>query len=319
MNGSGVNRSNGHALSWQRGGQHLALAAAYGAVYEVARHLSFPQWMLTAGLRLTCLLLLPTRYWPALALGEGIPLLEVAGLNMERFGVAWAVSEAVPMVVLWMALMKPLLGRWSVLDGRGQVRMSLILVAALGVAAITAVATMLTALTAIIHTPTGAWPDPKTGFVGYLCAYFLGAYLGALTLAPTVLALHERFRSLGGKPLSLADLWRSPLLRGTLAWVLPTLAVLSWLAMNAGHEGLRQAASFALVVPVPIMAWRHGWHGASVGGMCASIALAVVAPGPLADAATIQVEAVLALVVSGSLLIGVRAHAMSGALRSERS
>jgi glucose-6-phosphate-specific signal transduction histidine kinase len=317
--GSGVNRSNGHALSWQRWGQHLALAAAYGAVYEVARHLSFPQWMLTAGLRLGCLFLLPTRFWPALALGEGIPLLEVAALNVERFGFAWAVSEAVPMVVLWMALMKPLLDRWSIHDERGQVRMNLILVAALGVAAITAVATMLTALTAIIHTPTGAWPDPNTGFVGYLCAYFLGAYLGALTLTPTVLALHERFRGLGGKPLTFSLVWRSPLLRDTLGWVLPVLAVLSWLTMDAGHEGLRQVARFALVLPVLVMAWRHGWHGASVGGMCASIALAVVAPGPLADAATIQVEAVLALVVSGSLLVAVRVPAMNRALRSERS
>lgn len=319
MNGSEVNRSSEHALSWQRWGQHLALAAAYGAMYEVARHLSFPQWMLTAGLRLACLLLLPTRFWPALALGEGIPLLEVAALNVPRFGFAWAVSEAVPMVVLWMALMKPLLGRWAVHDARGHIRMSLILVAALGSAAITAVATMLTALTAIIHTPTGAWPDPNTGFVGYLCAYFLGAYLGALTLTPTVLALHERFRALGGKPVTVSRIWRSSLLRDTLAWVLPSLVVLAWLTMDAGQEGLRQAARFALVAPVLVMAWRHGWHGASVGGMCASIALAVVAPGPLADAATIQVEAVLALVVSGSLLVGVRAPAMNRALHTERS
>src|ERR1700754_237933 len=44
-------------------GQNLALAAAYSALYEVARYLSFPQWMLTSGLRLAFLLLLPTRFW----------------------------------------------------------------------------------------------------------------------------------------------------------------------------------------------------------------------------------------------------------------
>lgn len=86
----------------------MAIAAAYGAAYEFARHLSFPQWMITAGLRLACLFLLPLRYWPALALGEGSPLLETSLLCVSDLGIPWAISESVPMVVLWMALMKPL-------------------------------------------------------------------------------------------------------------------------------------------------------------------------------------------------------------------
>lgn len=303
---------------WQRWGQHLAIAGAYGALYEVARHLSFPQWMLTAGLRLAALLLLPTRYWPALALGEGLPLLENAVLLAPDMGVAWAVSESVPMVVLWMALLQPLRRRWSLHDVQGHVRMKLVLGSAMGVAVITAAATLLTALAAILATPTGEWPDPNTGWTGYFLAYTLGAYLGALTLTPTILALHERFLALGDRPLTVASIWHSALFRDFLSWLLPATVAMTWLAVSAHDDGFRQAARLALIAPVVAMAWRHGWHGTAVGGMAASIALAITAPGALADPATLQAQSILALVVSGSLLVGLRAPVARTAARESR-
>lgn len=309
--GTHVNGIEGTATTrsaelWERWGHHLAIAAAYAAVYEVARHLSFPQWMATAGLRLACLLLMPVRYWPALAVGEGVPLIETAALCAPDLGAAWALSECVPMILLWMALLKPMRRRWSLHDARGRLRMAVILSAALGTAIITAVATLLTTLTAIIHSPTGAWPDPDTGWVGYLFAYLLGAYLGALTLTPAVLALRERYRALGSTPLTLRRVWRSALLRDVLGWVLPILAVMTWLAVRTHDDALRQAARIALIFPVLGLAWRHGWHGTAVGGMTASVALAATAPDLMADPATLQVQAILALVLSGTLLVGVR-------------
>ncbi|UPG92623.1 MASE1 domain-containing protein [Luteibacter aegosomatissinici] len=306
---------------WQWG-QHLAIAAAYGAVYEIARHLSFPQWMLTSGLRLAALLLLPIRYWPALALGEGLPLLEDSVANAHDMGLPWAISASVPMVVLWMAALKPMRRRWSAYDERGGVRLPLILAAALVTAVITAIATLLTALAAILQTPTGAWPDPATGPMGYFLAYSLGAYLGALTLTPTILALHERFRSLRGQPLTVAGIVRSPLFKDVVAWLLPTLAALLWVSLETHDDFVRQAARLALLLPVLAMAVRHGWHGTAIGGMAASVALAVDAavtsPGLLAEASTIRVEAVLALVISGSLLVGYRVPAARAAASAQR-
>jgi glucose-6-phosphate-specific signal transduction histidine kinase len=304
-------------------GQNLALAAAYSALYEVARYLSFPQWMLTSGLRLAFLLLLPTRFWPALALGEGLPLLENAVFLEPAMGMPWAISESVPMVVLWMALLKPLLQRWAIHDAQGRLHMPVMLGAALGVAIITAGATLLTALAAILNTPTGEWPDPSTAWPGYFLAYTLGSYLGALTLTPTVLALHERFLALGGQPVNVARIWHSALLRDVLAWVLPTLATLTWIAVHTHDVGLQQVARLALIAPVLVLAWRHGWHGTSIGGMAASVALAITAPGSLADPATLRVQAVLALVVSGGLLVGAwasaRARTKDVATRAARS
>ncbi|QWT19103.1 MASE1 domain-containing protein [Bacillus sp. NP157] len=311
MNGGSTKHWATHATYWQRWGRHLAVAAAYGATYELARYVSFPQWMLTAGLRLAALLLLPVRYWPALALGEALPLLESAAIHEPDLGLPWAVSASVPMVVLWMALLKPLTRRWSLHDERGQVRMPLILGAALGSAFITSAATLLTAFSAILNTPTGAWPDPSTGPAGYFLAYTLGAFLGALTLTPVVLAMHERFRALGGKPLSWRVIWRSPLLRDLLGWALPAAAALTLIAVTTHDDGVRQAARLFLIAPTLGLAWRHGWHGTAVGGMAASIALALTASGLLVDPATLQAQSILALAVSGALLTRAKARTMA--------
>lgn len=315
MKGSTTTQRMAHTFHWSRWGQHLAIAAVYAACYELTLYFSFPQWLCTAGLRLACLLLLPVRFWPALVLGEGLPLLENALLCAPRFGAPWAVAQAVPMVVLWMALLKPMRRRWSLYDARGDVRMSMILWAALGTAMITALSTTVRLILALQHTP-GKWPDIVPA--DYFFAYLLGAYLGALTLTPLILALRERFRRLQGAPLTSTVVWRSPLLRDTLCWVLPVLMALVWLAMATHHDGVRLAAQLALMVPVIGLAWRHDWHGTAVGGMVASVALAITA-NDLLDPATLRVQVLLSLMLSIALWIGARALRRSPSLTAPAS
>ncbi|HEY4145411.1 MASE1 domain-containing protein [Pinirhizobacter sp.] len=296
-------------------GQHVAIAAAYGVIYQLALHVSFPQFLLTTGLRLACLLLLPVRYWPAIALGEGLPLVENAILCAGKFGIPWAILASVPTVALWMPLLKPLRQRWPLHDPDGHLRMPMILAATLGAAVITAAITTVTLIAALLHTP-GKWPDLSP--VDFFFAYLLGAYLGALTLTPVILALHERFRALHDARLSIAVIWHSALFRDVLWWVLPALAAMAWLAITTQDDVVRQAARLALLWPVLGLAWRHGWHGTAVGGMAASLALAITAKG-LLDPATLQVQVVLAFALSGTLMMGARAQTLRAAMGPERS
>ncbi|KAF1007235.1 MAG: hypothetical protein GAK28_01874 [Luteibacter sp.] len=311
MKGFGGIDTTQRATPWDKWGQHVAIAAAYAGCYELAHYLSFPQWALTAGLRLSCLLLLPIRYWPALALGEFVPLAEVALLSVDKFGIYWSIAEAVPMVVLWMIVMKPLRQHWSVLDSEGRIRMPLIFLAALGTAIITAIASVLSIIPAILHSSTGTWPDPNTGWPGYLLAHTLGSYLGSLTLAPAILALRERFLRIEDETLRFSHVWHSLLLRDVLWWMLPSLAAITAMAAMSNDDLMRQVARLALIGPVLTMTWRHGWHGTAIGGMAASVALAISAaianPSLRADPATIQIEAILALMLTGALLVGARA------------
>ncbi|KAF1008919.1 MAG: hypothetical protein GAK28_00551 [Luteibacter sp.] len=289
------------AMHWQAWGQHVAIAAAYAACYEVTRHVTFSHWILTAGLRLACLLLLPMRYWPALAVGEGLPMVENAIVCLDKFGAAWAVSASVPMIVLCMGWVKPMLARWSLFTPDGRVRMGVLLSATLGCAVLTALKTVLTLVTALLSSPD-AWPDLSVPL--YFWAYVLGAYLGALTLTPVVLALRERMQVSGR--VSLASLWRSPLLRDTMGWALPALAALAWMALATQVDAIRQVARLLMLLPVLMLAWRHGWHGTAVGGMGASIAMAATSQ-VLLDPDMIHCQVILSLVVSGALMVGARA------------
>lgn len=296
-------------------GQHIAIASAYAACYELARSVSASQWLLTAGLRLACLLFLPIRYWPALAVGEGLPLIENAILCEPRFGWPWALSASVPMVVLWMAVMKPIRLRWSLFAPDGRVRTEVILVSALACSVITAVSTLMTVLTAMPMAKAGKWSEIPVGH--YFWAFVLGAYLGALTLTPIVLALHDRLRDFRSRPVRLHHILQSPLLQETVCWVAPALVGLAWLATIVPNHEVRQIARFGLVWPVGSLAWRHGWHGAAVGGMGASVALAATAEGIL-DTSTLQIQVILALVFSGALLMSSRVAATRAVVQPGR-
>ncbi|KAG9613615.1 hypothetical protein KCV01_g1086, partial [Aureobasidium melanogenum] len=156
-------------MHWQVWGQHVAIAAAYAACYEVTRHVTFSHWILTAGLRLACLLLLPMRYWPALAVGEALPMAENAIVCLKQFGAPWVVSASVPMIVLCMGWVKPMLARWSLFTPDGHVRMGVLLSATLGCAVLTAIKTVVTLVTALLSSP-GSWPNlldpPGSGGAG---------------------------------------------------------------------------------------------------------------------------------------------------------
>lgn len=290
------------AVHWEAWGKHIAIAAAFAGCYELCRAVSVPQWMLMSGFRLTCLLLLPARYWAAILVGEALPLLENAMFWTHRFGYQWAGMAAVPMTLMWVPVLKWLRRRWPIHDADGRPRMAPILAANLITSIISAVATTALLVVSLNHSP-GQWPDvvPED----YVFPYLLGAYLGALTVTPAVLALYERFRALGDRPLSAGVVWRSPLLRDTVWWVLPSLAVLAWAAAIVPDDALRQAARLTMLWPILGMAWRHGWHGTAVAGMAASAAMATTATAFL-DPLMIQTQVILSIVVSGALLWGAR-------------
>lgn len=301
MKGS-MEKGRARRAVWNTWGQYVAVAATYEALYEITYHVSFPQFLLTTGLRLAFLLLLPTRFWPAIAIGESVPLLEHALFCVDKFGWAWAVLASIPTVALWAPLLKALLDHWPLHDEHGRLRMPVILAATFSTAIITAAITTLTLVAALQHAP-GKWPDLSP--VSFFFSYALGGYLGALTLTPTLLALYERFRNTPMEAFSVALLWRSRLFRDVICWVVPALAALVWLAQTTGDDTVRQIARLALLWPVIGLARRHGWHGTAVGGMGASFALALTARG-LVDVMTLQVQLVLAVVLSAALLLGGR-------------
>jgi glucose-6-phosphate-specific signal transduction histidine kinase len=299
----GVEGTNNDRVAWT---QMAAAAAAYAACYELTRHFSFSHWILPTGLRLACALLVPRRFWPALVIGETLPMLESAALCVPRFGMLWGLLASTPLIAPCMLLVAGIRRFTGIYRPSGEINMPTILVCTAGAAIITAAFTQAALLAALASSP-GKWPeiDPTV----YFLAYLLGAFLGALTITPTVLALRERYARAGD--VSLSVVWTSPLVRELLFGAVPVLILLV-LGTIAAQGTLQQWLRLATVVPVVILTIRHGWHGAAVAGMFASIAQAVTS-STLMDPKMIQAQAVLSLVVCFSLVAGVRVtrHAKS--------
>lgn len=289
--------TNRDPFAW---GRYVAVAGAYAACYELTRYFSFSHWMLPAGLRLACLLLVPRRFWPALAIGEALPIAEMAVLHASAFGVYFAIVASIPPILFCMPAIAWLRTRTTLLRADGQINMGMIMGAALVCAAATAVSNSA-ALASVVMGDGSATPPVTTSL---FLAWILGAYLGALTLTPTIMALRERLARQPANVVTWRAVWHSALTRDALFFVVPGLALLMGVASQLS-DGPLQCARIAMAIPVLAMTWRHGWHGTAIGGMLASIAMASTA-FELQDPAMIQAQAVLSFVISTSLLLGVK-------------
>lgn len=301
--------SNKDPLAW---GRYLAVAGAYAACYELTRNISFSHWMLPAGLRLACLLLVPRRFWPALAVGEALPIAEMAALHATSFGVLWACMASVPPILACMPAMAWLRRRFTLLRPDGQINVGLILGATLVCAVVTAGANAL-----VLSTVSMADGSPAPSItLPILLAWVLGCYLGALTLTPLILAIRERIAALPGGAVTWPALRDSPLLRDAALFVVPCLALLLLVSNGTSDDdSLLTCVRMGMAVPVILMTLRHGWHGAAVGGMLASVAQASTS-FHLQDPAMIRAQVVLAFVASTALIFGVRVAQRLAAARA---
>lgn len=288
--------TNRDPFAW---GRFAAVAGAYAACYELTRYFSFSHWILTAGLRLACLLLVPRRFWPALAIGEALPIAEMALLNSPRFGYTWAALASIPPILCCMPAIAWLRTRTTLLRTDGQINMGMIMFATLVCATVTAIDNSAVLATVVMEDGSRVMPTAPI-----FLAWVLGAYLGALTLTPAIMAMRERLAAQPGRVVTWRAVWHSSLTRDALLIVVPSLAVLMVLASQVS-DGALQCARIAMAIPVVAMTWRHGWHGTAVGGMFASIAMASTS-FELQDPAMIQAQTVLAFAISSCLLLGVR-------------
>lgn len=280
-------------FGWVR---YLLVALAYAACYAMLRSVSVSNWNLPASLRLACLLLLPYRYWPALMLGEAIPVGYQAWDLHEQYGLAWATFAAFPPIVLCAPVVAWFRRHTRILQVDGRIDLALLLASALVCAVLTAAGNSF-ALTSV-QLPHGA-PGPALT-VQIVFGYFLGNYLGALTLTPAVLAM----RSWLGGGFAWSPVLRSHFLRDVAVGLLPALAVLAWLGSIGTHDTMQVCRIF-MFLPVAWLAWRHGWQGAAIGGGIASCAVAFTS-AVVRDPSVIQAQAVIAFAISTLLMFGSR-------------
>jgi hypothetical protein len=115
---------------------------------------------------------------------------------------------------------------------------------------------------------------------------------------------------------SWARLGNSRLAMDSAVVLLPSLALLMWLAMHATGS-LSMGARIAMFLPVATLTMRHGWQGAAIGGTAASAAIAVAMP-VMYDPATLQAEVFMSFTISVLLMLGARIAALHVREEKER-
>lgn len=297
-------RRDGKGASWL---QQAAVAVAYAIGFCVLREWSFSHWLLFVGLRLGALLLVPYRYWPALVVGELLPLAQLSLDCLPDFGWLWSLLVLIPPIALAMPVAYLCRERLRLFTKGGEVDMGVLLLCTLLVSVVWTLSNTAVLLAARLPSDYPALHYPL--LIG---RWFLGNYLGALTVVPLVLIAYQEC------PRSPWRAWvsrlsRSPLFRAAIGLLLPSLLALVWLARVAPPE-LEQPARMAMFFPVVWLALRHGWRGAAVGGTAASIAVVLTMPARY-DYGTLVAQVFIAFTISTMLLFGAR---MGALLRRER-
>lgn len=279
-------------------GRQVAVGVAYALCYVVLRDASVSHWNLPAGLRIACLLLFPYRYWPALIVGELIPVGHHAWRNEHAFGWRWAALAAVPPILLLAPVVAWCRPHARLLRGAHQINAATLL-------AMTLISALLTtccnaAALVAVQLPVEAAPDINARV---LFGYFLGNYLGALAIAPSATAIYlwvteNRGESIGGA------LWQSQLARDCLVGVVLPLLVLMCLVFSSEGDGT-QVFRMAMFLPVVWLTSRHGWQGAAFGGTLASTAVTLTSV-MVRDPAVIQAQALIAFAITTLLMLGTR-------------
>jgi glucose-6-phosphate-specific signal transduction histidine kinase len=163
---------------------------------------------------------------------------------------------------------------------------------------------------ALMRLPPGVTIQP-----GAASRYFMGNYLGILTIVPLVLLVREELHTHG-----LHRLWvrlsESRLAMEAMCLLLPSLALLVWLASGEGGSASEEAR-VAMFLPVAWLALRHGWRGAAVGGSAASVAVVFAMPFHR-DSSTLHAQVFVAFTITTMLMLGGRIAILDGREKREK-
>ncbi|CAJ9343223.1 sensory histidine kinase UhpB [Burkholderia pseudomallei] len=300
-----------YKLQVQRWLRHVAAAVLYAVGYGLFRAVSFSHWMPIAGFRLVALLLVPYRYWPALALGEMVPLGYVAAECVDQFGLVWAAFKTLPPSLFLMPIVFVCRERLRLLGTRTSVINMTVLILCAWLAALV-VALNNTLLLSLAPRP----PDFPPLSV-WMMRYGLGHYIGILSVTPLALCLREALWGQSFHTLK-ARMAESRLLMDGISLLLPSLGLLVWMGWHASPgSDLRHIAQVAMFLPMVVLALRHGWQGAAIGGSAASVGVVMLMPARY-DHDTLQAQVFMAFAITTMLMVGTRVTAWNRREQQER-
>lgn len=286
------------------GFNQVAVIVAYAVVYILLRPISDAHFPIVAGLRLSCLLLVPYRFWPALVVGELLPLAYFNFLCLAQFGLSAVLLETLPPIALAMPIVWWCKSRLALFPNKRLVNVKTLLSCGLVVSLVWALVNFGTM--AAVRLPAGNPPLQLKSLM--VVGLFVGKYISILAVVPWVLIARTDYNA-GLLRSRLQCFAKSRLLIETAGLILPALIALSWLSLH-GSEDAKQLTRMVMFLPVLWLTIRYGWRAAVLGGTLAIICICIaIASRPEPD--LLQAQAFIAFAVTCLFAIGARITAQN--------
>lgn len=288
----------GKKLGWTQNWlvQDVALGLLYLALYFLLRPLSHGIWIVTAGLRLSALLLIPYRQWPALMLADTVCLLYYDLPCLGQFGSLWVTVDSISPFLLAAPAVWWFRAEQGLFPSHRLVRVKPLLLCVAIVTCIWTVGSFVTVSTL----PSSQLPRVDATVVLYTT---LGKLVGILTFVPLALCFKLRDASVPWD-IQAKRIFTSRLAVDALVVVLPTLLAL-FLLTRHGQQGSKDVIRIFMFVPVGWLTLKHGWRAASFGTAVVMSALFVnMSHVPNPD--LVQTQAFICFATVSLLILGAR-------------
>jgi hypothetical protein len=286
----------------------VLIAMAYGAAYALVRELYIPaisrmNWIPMAALRFTCLLFVPVRYWPALIIGEGLPLGYQSYLCLDQCGLAWVLVNSIPSA-LYVAPIVYGMRKWTLGFEKQLPRNIGGLLLCMLLASLTVGLFDTLSYSLPLHREPGEHVLP---YAIYGIRRIMGNYLSILMITPIVLWLAQAicqakvqqasWRVGIANALNDAQWHATGLLMGSVA----VLTSLGYVGGDTTHLTVLSGVVLLLMVA----AWHYGWQSAVLVSAAANLAAITLMP-TRDDMLTIVALVMITVIQSTALLLGAR-------------
>lgn len=277
----------------------VAVALGYLALYTLIRPLSDAHWQLTAGLRLGLLLLVPYRYWAALAVGDTVSNAYQSYLNASQFGLPWAIANGLPPIAFAMPVVWWCREKLPLFPSRRLVNFQALLLCTL----LVPIVWSLVNYGAIVLAK-----NPGVEVSSILVVYlFVGSYVALLTTVPWVIIAKLEYRS-GEMFKRLRGFVKGPLALDAAGILIPTQLILSWLTLHGKED--KQIYCLFMFMPVAWLTLKHGWRAAVLGGTAVVACINLLMNYDTPDPVVLQVQAIIAFAITCLIAMGARISAM---------
>lgn len=307
------NHASPSGAAWPAG---VLLAAAFTGLYFAMGLVQFYHWNLATGLLFAALWRFPTRWWPLLftativarilsgvlqysisgapgsflgywsgptqfVLGNLMePFLVVSGVLLLR---AWRTQATSPASGTAIALL------------HGAAIISALAVVGKDLAYVVHDGVIADVRRAVIYNPVaiggpGSWALLAT----FAIKNALGNFIGIMLVAPLAWWLANPQHRIGS----------SAILRAGVRWLLPAMAAYLALTMAAPGSELAELLRLLLLVAMAVFAMRHGWRGAALSILAASLAIALEDHGGMSTLNPVWMQLFIALAGAMALLFG---------------